>query len=690
MKLTLFTLLLALSLHSRLLAQREINSAPSADYDCMFSTVEQQFNKGRLKGDFRLQDTLVFEVRRSVQSTKQGWTIGYQIQKTYDIGLFRREKPALAFEYPVDKKGGLKAGYSAPVKLNKTDSRLFNYLRFTLLPFPPGDLKEGVSWEANVNAIPLVFTTNQGLKEKLGRQCYRVSFEQKGLRGRIGNHYFLEGEMFLEQGTGLLVWLDLKNGVSPAYSQNRYRIQMALRDSAGLIAPYLKELAAVEAAISTLKNNYEWIVPPVYNKVEDWGRRGFIVQQQGYYGWLAEDGRTILPPEYDLVQNGAGQMMQVAKNGNLALTDSSSRVLIDSLDENTSGWSVQHAAQAVKRKGRHLIINDQGRILNNYPRPLYSDFSPVGGGRWWVVSNGKSGLIDSARVIIPVEYPFFRHLGRYFSAWKDSVAYLFDADGKAVFQRTGGAVTYLSGNFIVIDGEGLFDWKTQRRVWSPCSSISTIYNQCLLCEDETSTLRYLLDTLGRPLGAFSHLDFYSGDFFTRSPAYYISKQGGLMIASEPSSGKYGLIDAGGKWVVTPSYKRIYSFDVDVFIAEGPHEYFDNPDLGMFRISGDTVLPFGHKKIWRLSPNRYYIEHPSRTGIFDLNTAAFTPVPPGITCIETRASETEYLLVVTNGKKTGLLDSDLKTVVGIEFDKIGSITTYGVVVSVNGKMGVLKR
>ena len=548
MKLTLLPLFFALSFHSTLLAQQTLHATLSADYDCIFSTVEQQFNKGRLKGDFRQQDTLLFEARRSVQLSKQGWTIGYDIQKTYDRGLFRQEKSGRTFVFPVDKKGKLKAGYSPPIKLNKTESRLSSYLRFTLLPFPPGELKEGVSWEATVNAIPLVFTIYQDLKEKLGRQCYWISFEQKGLRGRVGNHYFLEGEMFLEQKTGLLVWLDLKNGISPAYSQNRYRIQMALRDSAGLIATQLKEYAATEDAITRLKNNYEWIVPPVYNKVEATDQRGFIVQQEGRYGWLAGDGHTILPAAYDLIHSGAGQMMQVAKNDNITLVDTSGRILIDSLDENTFGQVLGHAAQAVKRKGKRLIINDKGKVLNDYQ-------------------------------------------------------------------------------------EGLFNW---------------------------------------------------------SPAQVSSKQNGLMIAAEPSSGKWGIIDMQGKWVVAPTYKRINSLDVDVFVAEGVQWRYDNPDLGMFRVNGDTVLPFGHKKIWRLGNNKYYIEHPSRTGIFDFSTTSFTPVPQGVSCIETRTFETEHMLVVTKEGKMGLLDSNLKTIIEIEFDKIGSVTKYGVVASLYGKMGVVKR
>lgn len=690
MKITLLPLLLGLSLHPMLHAQQTLHPALSADYDCIFTTVEQAFNKVRLKGDFRQQDTLLFETRRSVQLSKQGWTIGYDIQKTYDRGLFRQEKPGRTFVFPVDKKGSLKAGYSPPIKLNKTESRLSNYLCFTLLPFPPGELKEGVGWEATVNAIPLVFTIYQDLKEKLGRQCYWISFEQKGLRGRIGNHYFLEGEMFLEQKTGLLVWLDLKNGISPAYSQNRYRIQMALRDSAGLIAAQLKEYAATEDAIARLKNNYEWIVPPVYNKVEATDQRGFIVQQEGRYGWLAGDGHTILPAAYDLIHSGAGQMMQVAKNDNITLVDTSGRILIDSLDENTFGQVLGHAAQAVKRKGKRLIINDKGKILNDYPHALYSEFSSVGGGRWWVMADGKSGLIDSTRVIIPVEYPFFRSVGNYFSARKDSVAYLFDAAGETVFQRKGGAVTYLSDNFVVIDGEGLFDWKTQQQIWSPCSSIRSIDKRCLICEDEATSLLYLLDTLGRHLGTFSHLDFYQEGLFNLQPAQVSSKQNGLMVAAEPSSDKWGIIDMQGKWVVAPTYKRINSLDVDVFVAEGVQWRYDNPDLGMLRINGDTVLPFGHKKIWPLGNNKYYIEHSSRAGIFDVGNGSFTGFPEGVACLETREFNGAYFLVVKKMEKLGLLDSNLKTIVEIEFDKIGSVTKYGVVVSLYGKMGVVKR
>ncbi len=81
---------------------------------------------------------------------------------------------------------------------------------------------------------------------------------------------------------------------------------------------------------------------------------------------------------------------------------------------------------------------------------------------------------------------------------------------------------------------------------------------------------------------------------------------------------------------------------------------------------------------------------SRAGIFDVGNGSFTGFPEGVACLETREFNGAYFLVVKKMEKLGLLDSNLKTIVEIEFDKIGSVTKYGVVVSLYGKMGVVKR
>jgi hypothetical protein len=279
-------------------------------------------------------------------------------------------------------------------------------------------------------------------------------------------------------------------------------------------------------------------------------------------------------------------------------------------------------------------------------------------------------------------------MGKYFSAWKDSVAYLFDASGKTVFQRNGGAVTYLFDNFAVIDGEGFFNWKTQQRVWSPCSSISIIDGGSCICIDDETSLLYLLDTLGHHLGTYSYLYFYREG--SRSPAYFISKQSRLMIASEPVSGKYGIIDLQGKWVAPPTHKRITILDEDVYVVEEEKGAFADPDLAMLKINGDTLLPFGHKKIWYMGNHKYYLEHVSRTGIFDLSTGLFSSLPKDVTCSQTRTYENEHFLVISKAEKMGLSDGNLKTILEPEFDRIDTITPYGVVVGAYGKMGVIKR
>jgi hypothetical protein len=507
-----------------------------------------------------------------------------------------------------------------------------------------------------------------------------VYFESESFR--------LKGEMFLEKNTGQLVYLEWTKNMSPCprcYG-NKYSIRLSLRDPSGLIESKLKEFAAGESEIARLHQSYNWVVPMEHHRIHSMSynidHRGYIVEQNGYFGWLNEHGGTILPPSHDMVEPAAGQLMYRANGGNICLIDSTNRVLMDSLDENLSGWGPQYSVQPVMRKGKWLIINQQGEIENTYPKSSYASLSgPEANGTIKVRSHqGKYGLIRGNRVIIPVEFTYFDlYAGKgLISGYKDSMAYLFDVEGNVQFSRKGGEIGRFVGNYYPISGEGLFNWKTQKFIFTgkDFTNLADLRDKFFILNNTEDFSKLLFDSIGHFIGKFKDI--------------IIADESGVMIASNIQTERFGILDFEGKWLVQPIYKRISELEKEIFLGESQVWNDSRSILGLFRVNGETILPLKFDRIFSLGSGKYYIEDSIQKGIFTLADSSFTALPENLLFLDVKHYEEEIFLVVKKGDKTGLLDINCKEVVPFEFSKIGNITRYGVVVEAHGKVGVIKR
>ncbi len=682
MKNNVLLLLFALSVGSSLSAQWVLKSEQSEEYECVLLTTEEGVKKGRLDVGFTTRDTLLFDVRRTVKKNKKKWLIGYEVLKTYDLGLFRLEKPAHSPQFPVDKTGALESDHYLSARLSKLDRSIYDFLRHTLLPFPPEDLIEGYQWTAILGGSPFECSVTGGITQKLSRPCYSVRFKSEV--------HEMKGEVFWEENSGRLVYFEWSKNTSRCSGcyGNKYNLQLSLQSPAGLIAEKISAFEKADEKNNQLRKALEWVLPLVYDKIgsysEGTDHRGYIVQQNGNYGWLDEIGRTIIPAVQDLVEgvHDRSRRIQVAKDGRIFLADSTGRVLVDSLDEKVWG-------SIVKKKGRWLVLDSQGKVQQTYPVSLYSSLSgPDDNGKIWATSGRFSGLIQGERIIIPVQYPFFRFVDDgIISVHKDSMAYLYDAEGKLLFSKKGKEIDFMFGDFVTISGEGLFNWKTHTLKYPTKDYLLMEYinDSLFLLKNTQQFTNMLFSKQAQELGKFKELRW-------NAPLNKTVENGlQLMIASDVETELYGVINFRGEWIVKPQYHAMYLLDAEMFAARLKRLTWPSDEtVKVFRFTDKEVLPTGYEYAWRLSVGKWYLEHPSKGGVFDLKTASMTYLPQGLAFAQPLSYEDEAYLRVKKGEKMGLLDLNFKEVVPIEFEEVGPVTRYGVVVTADKKKGVIKR
>lgn len=662
-------------------AQWVLTPELSADYECTIGTFEEHGSRGRVQVSYTIQDTLFFDVQRKVQARGGNWEIGYNILKPYEYGLFRNEKPQYSPVFPTDKWGNLSKDYALKKQLSALDKKIFDFLKLTILPFPTVALKDDYIWKATINGQVIKFSVLDGLQSKLGRKCFRIRLESETTP--------LKGDLFLEKDSGQIVYLEITNSqcaFADCYSNNT-RIRLSIKDPGGLIEAKIKEFSLGEADIMRLHQSYNWLAPLAFQHVEslsnDIDHRGFIVQQNGFFGWLSETGQTILPPVQNMIDRAAGRLMYWANGNNICLIDQNKRVLMDSLDEHFTGYGPQHHVEPALRKGKWLLIDQNGAVLETYPHSSYVQLGTNGeeDGMIKVQSRQrKYGLLKEGRVIIPVEFTNLvqDQYHKLILAYKDSTAYLFDMEGNLKFSRKGGSIELIVGDFYAIKDEGLYNWKTGKFIYADKDFIypDDLRDKFFIIFNAEDLSKSLFDSLGQLIGKFNNIE--------------VKDESRIMIASDIESELFGILNFDGTWLLNPIYKSISQFENGVFVAESPNWKESKAVLGLINISGETILPIHFDKIYNLRSGKYYIENSTQKGIFDLANHSFAPFPENLQFQGYQyLGESIYLIAQKEGKK-GLLDLDFNEIVPFEFNKIGSITRYGVVVETHGKWGVIKR
>ncbi len=669
----------------------------------MIETVNQGYSKNN--SPYTIRDTLLFDVQRSIKGAERNWTIAYQILNTYPYGTFKTEKAICNPVFAVDRQGGEKVISTPPTTWSVLDRTICKFFQESLIPFPAEDLRPGYTWKGNMRGETLDFVVSQDEPVKFGRPCFHVYFTSGSPR--------LQGHLYFEKTSGQLVYCEWGDEYFACRncSGQQFRFRMALREQSNMLAESIQLFQAGAAEVDRLYRAQTWLVPPIYTSIrplsEDKDHRGYIVEQGGVYGLLDEHGAMVLAPEYNQIEPGSGQIVQVKKARRNFLVNPLGQVLIDSLDELGNHCYFRDTCQVVRKKGLWIGVSEKGKIMYTSNKEKY----PTPKEEKTIVQQGeKLGLVQEDRVIIPVEFSFLRGVGNNLvSAHKDSMAYLFDGDGHLLWRWQGnGAITSICGDIAVIGRKGLFNWKTHQLLYAGnydlYASIDYCDQQFFIIDHPEETGKLLFNASGQLLGEFKTL--------------YAKKGESAIIASDTLD-QVGFINFQGAWMIKLQYQAIYPDLHDgVFVAKMG---FDT--VGLLRMDGTVLLPFMYHRIQFLGQGKYYTEGwrfeklpylttnwaepfhpywlrdlPAEYGyqrvniyeIYDVLTGKRFPLPEGVKVQYPVSYEKEIFLRVEKEEKTGLLDLDLAEVVPIAFKNVGPVTRFGVVVEVQGKTGVIKR
>ena len=181
----------------------------------------------------------------------------------------------------------------------------------------------------------------------------------------------------------------------------------------------------------------------------------------------------------------------------------------------------------------------------------------------------------------------------------------------------------------------------------------------------------------RFLGKFKQL-YRKGDSL-------IKWSGGLIPVESVVPGYGGIINQGGEWVVKPHPLKIGNPNGNYYTA-----YSQDQKVALFSLDGTLLLPFGRNPIYGIGFEKFMVNYPDKKGVFEPSKNMLTPLPQGLTLEDILYYADKAYLVVKQGDKIGLLDSDFNEIVPLEFSKIGKITRYGVIVEAHGKWGVIRR
>jgi WG containing repeat len=154
----------------------------------------------------------------------------------------------------------------------------------------------------------------------------------------------------------------------------------------------------VNGKYGIIDSTCNYAIQPIYNFIWDKKNGNYLIQEKGLFGMLGSTGETMIPIEYEKIEN----------------------------TEDPSVFLVQ-------RNGKKGAVSDDGKII----LPIEHDYvSYLSGGMWRVVKQGFSGVINSAgEVVLPLEY---NEISCYdstiglFTARKGDVAYLLGKVNKTV------------------------------------------------------------------------------------------------------------------------------------------------------------------------------------------------------------------------------------------------------------------
>lgn len=377
------------------------------------------------------------------------------------------------------------------------------------------------------------------------------------------------------------------------------------------------------------------IVPVKYEQVYTDGTRFITLTLDGKKGIVDYSGREVLPVEFDKISiQGWSTAFQVVKDGKY-------------------GWYTQ--------TGRELIPVIYDKLED------FGSFQPKYKGLFKASIDGKSGIIDTNGIVVPIEYDRLWSIydGRYFVVTQDEKLGLYDTKGTLVLPAK-------------------YDWISQ----SKAVDVETL----LLVKDGLHGYYINQDTIIEPqFKIIEHIH-------NRDLLKMRNRGANSYMRAQNTKGKWGVINEfNGKIIVPFKYDEIPQM-VDArsgnfFIVRKKSKY------GLVSDKGKTSVPLiysslnGHYTMWDVFGNdsTFYLVARKKGRVGAINYFNETQIPfeyEDMTIVKSHLYEGTLLLKAKRNGKYALIDAKGKPLTEFVFDHIANFEDGLAMSFRDGKMRML--
>lgn len=163
-----------------------------------------------------------------------------------------------------------------------------------------------------------------------------------------------------------------------------------------------------------IDENGKVVIPFEYEYVRGFNEGLACVKKNGKYGFIDKSNKTVVPLEYEVVLEFEEGLAQVEKNGKWGFIDMRNRAVVPLEYEDVSEF--KEGLSCVKKNGKFGFIDKRNRTVV----PLeYEEVGFFSDGLVVVKKNGKYGYVDrNGKVAIPIVYEKAMQFGGGYGAVK--------------------------------------------------------------------------------------------------------------------------------------------------------------------------------------------------------------------------------------------------------------------------------
>lgn len=415
----------------------------------------------------------------------------------------------------------------------------------------------------------------------------------------------------------------------------------------------------------------------------------FLVSSAGKTGIVTNNGKWLLPPEYDTIELQWKTYLVLRQHGKMTYADTYGKLLLPLQFEDAGILNDEHFD--VKTGGKWGVYSTAEKRL--LIPAVYESFDYCGGcGRkgdyLFAQKNGKWGIIDfDNNILMPFEYEHEHAFMR-----SDNWVQCLKKEGHEVTINLKTKKEYAAPEYtdMTVIGNGLLKAQKNGKYGLISEDGATvadfIYDDITDVYDETESGPYLRITKDGKTGILREdgkviiAPAYEGDI-TASGQYFII----------PVDGNYNLTDTTGKNLLAKDYSEITAmskyFTVPLFKLKQQALYgFYNPanrkvvepaffDIdrttvtspgmellevsyqemyGLYNAAGEQVLPVVYKKVDGLVPGLVAVNKETGAGVYDIRNKKML-IPATYNSVSISSADTSLLFVSQNTPEGGYKD-----------------------------------